>query len=414
MKLTSVIIGIVLLILGFAGGWWVSSRGVGVTPFNAVPPPTQPVLTQTRVIAQGRILPKSGLINVFAPPNQRIESILVREGEFVTAGTQLATFAGQSALGLQTDLAQSQAEDARRELEQRILAAEGNLLAAENNVDRTQLQLQQLQDEEAILVAEKQLQSARDRWQRMARLAEDPATRWYVAQANLDEQQLAIDQAQSQLNTARQQRASARQAAQLSLEAAKQARQQAQTVLNSLRQLQEENRTVELSQTIAETNVESARLVAPSNATVLKINGRPGEVMVQNPLMQLGDLAHIICVAEVVDRMVPDLQPNQAATITSPALGRPIRGTVTSIGRVVGSGLLVDPNPLAATDRRTVEVTITIDSEDLAIARSLINLQVNVEIIVQSFNTGTASPPPQAEIQDATESLSEPTTQGQE
>jgi HlyD family secretion protein len=392
MKLSHIILGILLLAIGFGGGWWVSREDVPAPQTSTVAPV---VLEQAKVVAQGRILPKEGLTNIFAPPNQRIEDILVSEGQFVSAGTQLATFVGQSALDLQSELASSRTQDAKRELEQKILAAEGSLLSAYSNVSLAQLQLQQVEAEDSLSVVQKQLESSREKWSRMSKLASDPATRLYVAQTNLEEQKLAIEQAELQLNAAKQKQASALEGAKLNLEVATKAQQQAQSMLASLRQLQNENRTLELSQTIAETSADNAKLLAPSDATVLKINGRRGEVMVQTPLMQLGNLSQLVCVAEVVDRMAADVRHDQKVTMTSPALTQPIGGTVTSVGRIVGTGNLIDPNPLAATDRRTVEIIIDIDPADREIAQSLINLQVNVEIQVKSkpntSNTETSS-----------------------
>lgn len=379
MKLSYVIFGILLLAIGFGGGWWWSREQ---TPPPRTSSAAPVVLEQAKVVAQGRILPKEGLINIFAPPNQRIEEILVREGQLVSAGTQLATFVGQSALDLQSELVSSQSQDAQRELEQKILAAEGTLLNANSNVSLAQLQLQQVEAEDSLSVAQKQLESSREKWSRMSKLATDPATRLYVAQTNLEEQKLAIEQAELQLNAARQKQASALEGAKLSLEVALKAQQQAQSVLESLRELQRENRTMELSKTIAETSAVNAKLLAPSEATVLKINGKRGEVMVQAPLMQLGNLEQLVCIAEVVDRLASDVRHGQKVTMTSPALAQPIRGTVASIGRIVGTGNLVDPNPLAATDRRTVEIIVDIDPLDRQVAQSLINLQVTVEIQV--------------------------------
>jgi HlyD family secretion protein len=387
MKLSQVLAGILLLAIGFVGGWWLSRDK---TPAARTPSPAQTPLEQTKVVAQGRILPKDGLIHVFAP-NQRIDEILVKEGQFVTMGTELATFIGQSTLDLQTELVKSQGNDAQRELEQKILAAEGNLLSANGNLNVAQLQLQQLEADDSIMVAEKQLESAREKWRRMSQLATDPATRLYVAQTNLEDQQLAIEQAELQLKTARQKRVSSTEAAKLNLEVAQKAQTQAESVLNSLRDLQRENRTRELSQSIAQTTANNAKLLAPSDATVLKINGKRGEVMLQSPLMQLGNLSELVCIAEVVDRLAIDVQPQQLVTMTSPALAQPIRGTVRSVSRMVGTGLLIDPNPLAVTDRRTVEVIIAIDPADREVAETLINLQVNVEIQVTSQATARAT-----------------------
>lgn len=379
MKLFHFVFGLLLLTIGFGVGWFWPREQTPAPKINS----SRAGVTQTKVVAQGRILPHSGLINVFAPPNQRIQSILVAEGDEVLANTELATFSGQTTLKLQADRVDSQGEDAKRELEQKILVAEGNVLAAKNGVSVAILQLEQIQSEASFSDAEKQLQSSREKLKKMERLSNDPATRLYVSQTNLNDQKLSIESAESQLKLMKQKRENALAAAKLNLEVAEKTQRQAETGLSSLRELEQENRTLDLSKSIAESTTENSKLFSPIAATVLKVNGKPGEVMLQSPLLQLGDLSKLICVAEVIDRLVPHVKQGQSVTVTSPALPKPLSGRVFSVGRIVGTGILTDPNPLAVMDRRTVEVKIELDLTDEDMAKQLINLQVTAEIKVE-------------------------------
>jgi HlyD family secretion protein len=379
MKLFHFVIGMILLATGFGVGWFWPRDQAPAAKVDL----SKGDVTQTKVVAQGRILPQSGLINVFAPPNQRIESILVSEGDQIEANAELATFSGQATLQLQAEMIDSQGDDARRELEQKILVAKGNVLAANNGVKAAKLQLAQIEAEDSLSNAEKQLENSREKLLQMQRLSNDPATRLYVSQTSLDDQQLSIESAESQLNLIKRKREDALTGAKLNLEVAEKTQSQAEAGLSLLRKLEQEQRTLRLSKSIAEKSAENAKLLAPIAATVLKVNGKRGEVMLQSPLLQLGDLSKLVCVAEVIDRLVPHVKKGQSVMVTSSALVKPLYGKVASVGRIVGTGILTDPNPLAVMDRRTVEVKIELDLTGEEIANQLINLQVTAEIDVE-------------------------------
>ena len=111
--------------------------------------------------------------------------------------------------------------------------------------------------------------------------------------------------------------------------------------------------------------------------TVLKVHLRRGEVVTQGPVLQLGDLRKMVCVAEVHESDVKELEVGQSVTIRSPAFsGRfadgeldkgtnvrsgGIKGHVVRIGRMVVTPGLNNRNPLAPIDRSVVEVRIAID-----------------------------------------------------
>ncbi len=390
MKFSRIIFVLLLPVVGFWGGWYVSKSSTpnfaGDQPISGTGESAPEIV---KVIAQGRILPRSGLINVLLPPGQRIEKLLVAEGDLVVAEkTELATYVGQASLQLQSELAESQGTDVERELAQKILAARSQLLAAENSVAAGQLQLQQAQSTDQLTVGEKQLLVAAEKLNRLVKLANDPATQLYVAQSAVDEQKLTIEQSQSQLAATRRQQIAAIQAAKLNVELAEKSRDQARVLLASLEESSEQNRTVTLANRIASTAVINARLLAPINGTVLKVFGKPGEVVVNSPLLQLGDLSQMFCAAEVVDRLVSKIQLQQRVIISSAALPRPLQGQVVEIGRVVGNGTLPDPNPLALIDRKTVDVRIEIDGSDSELASRLVNLQVTIEIVVDPTRSG--------------------------
>jgi len=132
--------------------------------------------------------------------------------------------------------------------------------------------------------------------------------------------------------------------------------------------------------------------------TVLKVFIRPGEFITQTPIIQLGNLSKMACIAEVYEADVQELVEGLGVTIRSPAFSGKfadgpldpttkqrsggIRGTIERISSLVASPGLSNRNPLAPADRSVVEVRIAIDAKDQAAtehAARCVNLQVTVE-----------------------------------
>jgi HlyD family secretion protein len=141
--------------------------------------------------------------------------------------------------------------------------------------------------------------------------------------------------------------------------------------------------------------------------TVLKVFLRPGEFITQSPIVQLADLREMVCIAEVHEGDVKEIEGGMKVTIRSPSFSgvladgdkdpetgiRPggMRGTVDQIGAIIAPPGLTNRNPLAPADRKVVEVRITIDEpEAIAHARRLVDLQVTIEFDKKSKPITTA------------------------
>ena len=82
---------------------------------------------------------------------------------------------------------------------------------------------------------------------------------------------------------------------------------------------------------------------------------------------------------EVYETDIGRVKAGQRATITSPALPKPISGAVEKVGLKIGRLDAVGADPVAKTDARVVEVEIRL--EDPAAVANLTNLQVEVQIV---------------------------------
>ena len=381
MSLPRLLLIVVGLAAAFAGGWFASNHGQDDEARPAINQPQQTDAKIQRVVAQGKLVPDGGIYNVFMPPGQLIEQLLVRENDSVVKDeTRLAVLRGADALQLQQQLAESQTEDARKEMDQKILAAEVQQKAAESSVATADLRLDQARQSVDFSASEKQLKSASEKIDRLKQLWSDPATQRYVAVGAIAEQELAVDQNRSKLDAARRQQRSAIQAAELAREVAQKNLEASIEQVDALKSIRDDGTTLRLTRQISSVRVEGAEIVSPIDGTVLKVFVKNGETAVNTPLMQIGDLNSMQCQAEVVDRLVGDVKVGQSATLNSPALPREIRATVISIGRFVGSSTLAPPNPLALVDRKTVDVRLAIDERDTEIASQLVNLEVSVAI----------------------------------
>ncbi len=110
---------------------------------------------------------------------------------------------------------------------------------------------------------------------------------------------------------------------------------------------------------------------APCDGTILEVYARQGERVANTPILQMGDLRQMVCIAEVHEASLKELEIKKISddpddgklvpardypvTIRSAALEQDLQGRVIEIGRLIGAPSLRDPNPLAQSDRRTVK-----------------------------------------------------------
>jgi len=112
----------------------------------------------------------------------------------------------------------------------------------------------------------------------------------------------------------------------------------------------------------------------------LKIHARPGEIVSDRGIAELGQTNQMYVVAEVYQTDINKVRIGQRATITSPAFADKLRGVVTQIGAQIERKSILDTDPTTDLDARVVEVKIRLDSADSKQVASLTNLQVEVVI----------------------------------
>ncbi len=123
---------------------------------------------------------------------------------------------------------------------------------------------------------------------------------------------------------------------------------------------------------------ERARVRSPVAGRVIMIHAHPGERVGADGILEIGRTSEMYAVAEVYETDIGRVKVGQRAVATSPALARPLEGTVEWITPKVGKIDVLGTDPAAKTDARVVEVEIKLD--DSQRASQLTNLQVEIEI----------------------------------
>jgi HlyD family secretion protein len=128
----------------------------------------------------------------------------------------------------------------------------------------------------------------------------------------------------------------------------------------------------------AQVELDQATVRAPVSGQVLDIHARAGERIGPEGIAELGQTDQMYAIAEVYETDIGRLRIGQRATITSPALPKPLHGGVERIGLKIGKKDVLGTDPAADTDARVVEVEIRLD--DLQGGAAWTNLQVEVAV----------------------------------
>jgi HlyD family secretion protein len=374
--------GVIALALGIAA--------LGVSQINRRPaPPPQPdVSTQPqagKVTALGRIEPAGEVFKIGGPSGERIGQLLVKEGQYVTAGQPIAVLESYTERLADKEVAQSQLKDSllQLETEQRY----GSAQISETKSRRSQADAPKLRERAAqkatIARLDSELKFAKDDLDRYRKLQADGA----ISKRELESKRLAYQTKEEEVGEARAKLAQIDEErstslgnvdAQVQSARADLARSQAQVKIEAARS----------NLRLAQVRLDRTIIRAPKPGQILKVLLKEGESLQvsagssssttgQN-IVELGNTNQMDVVAEVYETDVGRVKVGQTATITSSAFPGQITGKVKQIGLKIGKNDVINTDPAANTDTRVVEVRIRLlDSRPVA---DLTNLQVAVVI----------------------------------
>jgi HlyD family secretion protein len=139
------------------------------------------------------------------------------------------------------------------------------------------------------------------------------------------------------------------------------------------------NQSIAVAKRVA-TELDQAYVKSPSAGQILEIFAKPGEVVKDNGIVNLGQTNQMQVVAEIDQGDIARIRKGQPAIITGEAFSGELRGTVHEIGLEVSRQSTFSNQPGENLDQRVVKVRIRLDPEDSKRVSGLTNLQVQVAI----------------------------------
>ncbi len=359
------------------------------------------------VHALGKLLPAGGVVAVSAMPGERLVRYDpdVEEGALAPSDGLLGEFESRGVRLMQLKALKSRRRlaESKQKIDLRLAEAQAEQASAASAQAKAKLEEVAAQEkrlsflEESAAVAEEDLQ----RLEELA--ASDPEL---VTSYQLKRRSLEARRARSEVETSRQVWRAGMAAAEASVEAADASKDAAGAALEQARSndvLTALDQEIEMAEQAALRSL----LWAPGagqaaedgpngtlavgtpqgKLTVLKTRLQPGELVGQFPVVQLGDLNHMVCVAEVHEADVKEIYKGRKVKLTSPAFSGDftedgIPGEVIAVSQVVGNAGLIPLDPLAPLDRSVVEVRIEIDPENIPATKEAARL-VGLEVEVQ-------------------------------
>lgn len=347
-------------------------------------PAPQPVVVPIKTVtALGRLEPKGEVIQLSAPASgqaSRIEQLLVKEGDSVKIGQTIAILDNRDQRQAALEEAQEQVGVAQAKLAQiQAGAKQGEIAAQQATIARLDAQRQGDISAQTATVERLQaeVQNAATEYQRYESLYREGA----ISASVRDNKQLILKTAQKNLQEAQ---AVLRRTQTISFPQLGEAKANLDRIAE-VRPVDVKAAQAEINRAIAsvkqaKANLEQAFVKSPQNGTVLKINSRPGEIIGNSGIVEIGETNPMYAVAEVYQSDISRVKTGQRARVSSDSLPGELQGTVEWIDAQVKRQASVNTDPSENIDARIVEVHIRLDQASSQKASKFTNLQVKTVI----------------------------------
>ncbi|NMG21641.1 biotin/lipoyl-binding protein [Brasilonema bromeliae] len=378
-----------------------------------------PVVQVTTVTALGRLEPKGEIIKLSAPASaegSRVEQLLVREGTKVKQGQLVAILDSRDKLGAAVAEAQEQVRVAQANLVQiKAGAKKGETDAQKAAIARiqaeqgTEVQAQQAtiarleaeRDTEieaqkaTIAQLQAQLNNALAEYRRYQTLYQQGA----ISTSFQDTKRLTLTTAQQKIveaqanlkriETSREQQLAEARANLKRIETSrKQQLAEARATLDKIAEVRsvdvaaaqaEVNRAAAAVKR-AEANLRQAFVRSPQEGEVFKIRTRPGELVSNDGIVEMGQNAQMYAVAEVYQSDINKVRLGQPVRLLSDSVAGELSGIVDRIDSQVLRQNVINSDPTSNIDSRIVEVHVKLDQPSTLKAAKFSNLQVKAVI----------------------------------
>ncbi|MEA5595842.1 ABC exporter membrane fusion protein [Rivularia sp. UHCC 0363] len=376
----------------------------------------------TKITALGSLEPKGEIVKVSAPTSSqenRVEQLLVKEGDKVSAGQVIAVLDNKDRLQADVVKAEQQVKIAQANLAKvKAGAKSGDITAQKATIARLEAQLEgdragqadaviRLQAQLAGDIAAQQatieriqaeVRNAQAEYQRYQQLYNDGA----ISRSIFDSKRLGMETSQKQLSEAKavltrieatgsKQISEAQTALKRINGTGSKQISEAEATLNSVsevRSVDVQAQFAEVKDTIAAVNQAKEKLKqvyvrSPQAGEVLEIHTRAGEVVSSDGIVEIGKTSEMYAKAEVYQTDISKIKVGQKAKITSNSLPNELQGEVEWIGSKIRRQTVINTDPSENIDAKVVEVRVRLDDQSSEIASKFTNLQVEVEISKQ-------------------------------
>ena len=347
--------------------------------------PTAPPIQQ--VTALGRLEPATEVINVSVPAtlaNDRVAEVPVQRGEAIKAGQVLAVMESRDRLQSALQEAQAQVKVTQAELAQvKAGAKSGEIAAQKAEILRLQRQLagDTATQEATIARYQAEVRTANADYERYLSLLQAGA----IAEAELEQRRLTLETTQAQLDEANAEKTRR-------IETVQEQIRQAEATLDRIaevRPVDVQTAQAQVEQAMAavqraETDLATAYIRAPIAGRVIDLFVQPGEVVSTDGIAAIGQTDQMQVVAEVYETDISKIREGQPATITSESFAGQLRGVVQLIGLQVSPQEVTSGEPGENLDRKVIQVRIRLNPEDSQRVANLTNLQVLVDLPVET------------------------------
>ncbi|MBD2437970.1 HlyD family efflux transporter periplasmic adaptor subunit [Nostoc sp. FACHB-110] len=335
------------------------------------------------VTALGRIEPKGKVIKLSASTStevSRVEQLLINEGDKVKAGQVIAILDNRDRLQAAYQEAQEQVKVAQANLNRiKAGAKRGEVSAQTATIAR--LEAERLGDIAAqtttVARLQAEVQNAVVEDKRYQALYQEGA----IAASQRDSKRLTLETAQKNLQEAQAQLKRTQATSQQKIK-------EATATLDKITEVPKvdvEAAQAEVSRAIAamnqaKVNLEQAYVRSLQDGQVFEIHTRPGELVSNDGIADIGQTNQMYAVAEVYESDIGKVTPGQKVQIVGDFLPIELQGTVERKGLQVRKQNVVNTDPISNIDNRVVEVYIRLDKASSQKAASLSNMQVKVVI----------------------------------
>ncbi|MBE9049940.1 ABC exporter membrane fusion protein [Nostocales cyanobacterium LEGE 11386] len=335
------------------------------------------------VTALGRIEPKGKVIKLSATTStegSRVEELLVREGDRVKAGQVIAILDSRDRLAASLKEAQEQVKVEQANLNRiKAGAQRGAILAQQATIARLEAESQGDIAAQTATIARLQaeVRNAEAEDQRYQALYQEGA----ISASQRDSKRLTLETAQKNLQEAQAQLYRTQSTSQQQIK-------EATATLDRIVEVPEVDvkaAEAEVNRAIAamkrtQVNLQQAYVRSPQDGQVFEIHTRPGELISNDGIADIGQTNEMYVIAEVYESDIGKVHPGQKVQVFGDFLPIELQGIVNRKGLQVRRQNVINTDPASNIDNRVVEVFIRLDDASSQKAANLTNMQVKVVI----------------------------------